>query len=404
MKLRRPSLALVLGLLCPVLLVAGIYLGGHPDLLPGAARDTLVSDSDARIYDEAIDQIVGDYYRPIDRRTLLNRSLAGAVESLDDRFSNYFDPRDYASFQQQTSGAFVGVGVSVRDEKKLPRGLQVTEVYDGSPAKRAGIRPADLITEVDGRPLKGLSTEEATARIKGRAGTSVRLTFGRGDAFRTARLERDRVALPNVSSEIRRDPALGGEAVHATLESFTSGAHGELGQEIRTGLKKGAKGVVLDLRNNGGGLLNEAVLVSSIFLREGTVVSTKGRSKPRRVYTATGGAIPEDVPVVVLVNENSASASEIVTGALQDRKRAAVVGTRTFGKGVFQEVKQLSNGGALDITVGEYFLPSGRNLGGGGVKKGAGIKPDVRAEDDPDTARDEALDRALEVLATRRAR
>jgi carboxyl-terminal processing protease len=110
------------------------------------------------------------------------------------------------------------------------------------------------------------------------------------------------------------------------------------------------------------------------------------------------------VPVVVLVNENSASASEIVTGALQDRKRAAVVGTRTFGKGVFQEVKQLSNGGALDITVGEYFLPSGRNLGGGGVKKGAGIRPDVQAEDDPDTARDEALDRALDVLATRRAR
>ena len=118
------------------------------------------------------------------------------------------------------------------------------------------------------------------------------------------------------------------------------------------------------------------------------------------MYDATGGAIDTDIPVVVLVNENSASASEIVTGALQDRDRATVVGTRTFGKGVFQEIEPLSNGGALDITVGEYFLPSGRNLGGGGVERGAGVKPDVRAEDDPDTPkRDEALRAALRVVA-----
>ena len=404
MKRRRPSLVPVLALLCPLLLVAGIYLGGHPDLLPDAARDTLLSDSEARVYDEAMDQIAEDYYRPIDRRRLLDRSLAGAVDSLDDRFSNYFDPQDYASFRQQTSGEFVGVGVSVRDEKKLPRGLEVTEVYDGAPAKRAGILQGDLITEVDGRPIRGLSTEEATAKIKGPAGTEVRLTFGRGDRFTTRTLERDRVSLPIVTSETEPSSKLGGDVVHASLASFTSGAHGELGRRIRDGLKKGAKGVVLDLRNNGGGLLNEAVLVSSIFIPEGTVVTTKGRSKPKRTYTATGGAISEDVPVVVLVNENSASASEIVTGALKDRKRATVVGTRTFGKGVFQEVKQLSNGGALDITVGEYFLPSGRNLGAGGVKKGAGIEPDVKAEDDPETRPDEALERALAVLASRPAR
>ena len=153
---------------------------------------------------------------------------------------------------------------------------------------------------------------------------------------------------------------------------------------------------MLDLRDNGGGLLNEAVMVSSIFIPEGKIVSTKGRSRPERVYEATGGSIPGSVPVAVLVNRQSASASEIVTGALQDRKRATVVGTRTFGKGVFQEIEQLSNGGALDITVGEYFLPSGRNLGGGGVSRGAGVKPDVRAVDDPDTPRsDEALVAAL---------
>ena len=148
---------------------------------------------------------------------------------------------------------------------------------------------------------------------------------------------------------------------------------------------------MLDLRDNGGGLLNEAVQVSSIFIPDGRIVSTKGRARPERVYDATGGAIDTDIPVVVLVNNRSASASEIVTGALQDRKRATVVGTRTFGKGVFQEIEPLSNGGALDITVGEYFLPSGRNLGGGGVSRGSGVKPDVYAKDNPKTPKDEAL-------------
>ena len=184
------------------------------------------------------------------------------------------------------------------------------------------------------------------------------------------------------------------------LAGFTSGAHGELRRAIDDLLDKGADGVVLDLRDNGGGLLNEAVLVSSIFIGDGTIVSTDGRTRPRRVFEATGDAIDSDVPVVVLVNGESASASEIVAGALQDRGRAEVVGTRTFGKGVFQEVRELSNGGALDITVGEYFTPKGRNLGGGGVKQGAGIEPDVRARDDAATEdRDEALDVAVETVA-----
>jgi carboxyl-terminal processing protease len=141
------------------------------------------------------------------------------------------------------------------------------------------------------------------------------------------------------------------------------------------------------------------VLVSSLFLPDGEIVSTRGRNRPERTYRASGDSIPDDVDVVVLVNGHSASASEIVAGALQDRDRATLVGTRTFGKGVFQEVEPLSNGGALDITVGEYFLPSGRNLGGGGVEKGAGLEPDVRALDDPDTRPDEGLRAALREAA-----
>ena len=214
---------------------------------------------------------------------------------------------------------------------------------------------------------------------------------------REVKLKRARVDVPVVESRMARS---GDEKVaYVKLASFTSGAHGAVGKAVRGLVGKGAKSVVLDLRDNGGGLLNEAVLVSSIFIPEGKIVTTRGRSRPERVFEATGGAISTKIPVAVLVNDQSASASEIVTGALQDRDRATVVGTRTFGKGVFQEIKQLSNGGALDITVGEYFTPSGKNLGGGGPKKGAGITPDVKAEDNEKTKRDEALDVAVKTVA-----
>jgi carboxyl-terminal processing protease len=191
---------------------------------------------------------------------------------------------------------------------------------------------------------------------------------------------------------------VGGEEVgYVSLAQFTSGAHGAVGANVRELLDDGAGGIVLDLRNNGGGLLQEGVLVASIFIPEGTIVTTRGRSRSERTFTATGDAIDTDVPVAVLVNGGTASASEIVTGALMDRDRATVVGTRTFGKGVFQEIEGLENGGALDITVGEYFTPSGRNLGPRDGQRG--IEPQVRAEDDPDTPRDEALDEALDVVA-----
>ena len=157
-------------------------------------------------------------------------------------------------------------------------------------------------------------------------------------------------------------------------------------------ISRGAQGIVLDLRGNGGGLLREAVLVSSIFVEDGLITYTKGRTKPKREFKAEGDAISKDIPIVVLVDRGSASASEIVTGALRDTKRATVVGTRTFGKGVFQEVLPLTNGGLLDITVGEYFLPGGENIG----KRG--VRPTVRAVDDPETDRDEALPTALKTL------
>ena len=393
MRRRRSRLVPFLVLLLPVLLVAGIWLGGHPSTLPGFARDALVGDEDAQVYEEALDLIERDYYRGVDRDALLDESLGAAVGSLDDQFSSYFSPKDYRSFQEATQGRFEGVGMTVEE---APRGLKVLTVYDGSPADRGGLRPGDLITAVNGRSIAGDSSEASTAKIKGPAGTRVTLTVATGKRERDVRLERAQVDIPVVEASMERMGAR--RIAHVRLAGFTSGAHGELGRAVRRLLRDGADGVVLDLRDNGGGLLQEAVLVSSLFLPEGKIVSTKGRSRPERVYSAMGGAIAGDVPVVVLVNRQSASASEIVTGALQDRDRATVVGTRTFGKGVFQEIEPLTNGGALDITVGEYFLPSGRNIGSG-VEKGSGIAPDVKAQDDPETKPDEALRAALRAVA-----
>jgi carboxyl-terminal processing protease len=397
MRRNRRSLVPVLLVLLPVMLVAGIWLGGHPSSLPEPVQDAFVSDSDGRLYDEAVDLLERDYYRKVDRDALLDKSLESAVDSLDDQFSAYFSPKDYAEFEVATSGEFEGVGMSVEEVKE---GLRVIAVYKGSPAARGGLKPGDLITEVNGQSIAGQSSEESTTRIKGEAGTPVKLTVLSGKKERQLELERARVDIPVVESRMERRGKQ--KIAYAKLAGFTSGAHGELSEAVRGLLRKGADGVVLDLRDNGGGLLNEAVLVSSLFVPDGKIVSTKGRSRPERVYNATGGAISGKVPVVVLVNKQSASASEIVAGALQDRDRATVVGTGTFGKGVFQEVERLSNGGALDITVGEYFLPSGRNIGGGGVKKGDGIKPDVEAQDDPETTRrDEALQAALRTVAAK---
>jgi len=387
----RRSLLVVL---VPVALIVGIYWGGHPDHLPGFARNTLVADTQGRLYQEAVDEIHRDYYKPVDRDQLLDTSIGAAVASLKDPFSHYFSPRNYDDFEADTEGRFQGVGMTVSQVKQ---GLRIEQVYDHSPAARGGLRAGDLIVSVNGTPLAGKSSDQSTNLIKGPAGTSVRLGVKSEGRLRQLTLKRQEVNIPVVESKLKRYH--GAKIAWVHLAGFTAGAHGEVDTAVRDLLRKGAKGVVFDLRQNGGGLLDEAVQVASIFVPDGRIVSTRGRSRPEHVYNATGRSISTKVPVAVLVDGHTASASEIVTGALQDHKRAVVVGTHTYGKGVFQEIERLSNGGALDITVGEYFTPNGRNLGGGGVRKGAGITPDIKASDNPKTKPDEALQAALKAVA-----
>jgi carboxyl-terminal processing protease len=374
---RRHPTSILLAIMLPILLVVGLWLGGHPEDLPGFVRNAFVADQQTRVVDEALQRIASDYYRPIPKRDLSNASIAGAVASLHDRFSHYLTPSEFREFDAPPH--FTGIGVSVGSEH---RGLLIARVFNSSPAAGAGLKPGDLIVAVGGRKLEGLSSDAATGLIKGLPGTDVQLEIehprnghlGHG-ATNTVKITRAVVSEPVVESATKT--VHGVKIGIVALATFSPGAHAEVREAVEQQLHKGAQGIVLDLRGNGGGLVEEAQLISSIFIPKGTIVTTRGRTQPTQVITATGGAIPTSVPVVVLVDQNTASAAEIVTAALQDHKRATVVGTHTFGKGVFQEEQSLSNGGALDITVGEYFTPNGRNLGGGGVKEGAGIQPEV---------------------------
>jgi carboxyl-terminal processing protease len=310
------------------------------------------------------------------------------VRALHDRFSHYFTPKESRLFEDSLQGQFSGVGMTVREHK---RGLLVVGVFKDSPARRAGIRPGDVITAVNGDSIAGEPTDLATAKIKGKPGTFVNLTIqSPKKKRRTLRVARARIEVPISAGRIftRAGQKLG----VVRLATFSAGAHGEVRKELDRLLKKGARGIVLDLRGNGGGLLEEAVLVSSLFIENGPIVSTKGRVRPTRRFDAEGKAIPAGIPVVVLVDRGSASASEIVTGALRARRRATIVGERTLGKGVFQEVRPLSNGGVLDLVVGRYYLP------GGGIVSKKGIAPQIRARDLPRTPRDEALPVALNTL------
>jgi carboxyl-terminal processing protease len=369
---RRPSLAvrIAIGL---IVLFIGIWLGGHPSWLPSPVRNAFVDRNDDPLVNQVLSLLQRDYYRPLDRSQLVNKGLAGMVASLDDPYSHYYDPSDYQGFLNQSNPHLSGIGVDVLPEQ---RGLRVEDVFPGSPAAKAGIARGDLIVAVGSTSLASRAKLGPTL-IKGKAGTRVTLTVLTGTHRHVVTLERQDLVVPVATGTIVNYH--GTKIGSLSLAQFTQGSGAELKEQVQKVLNQGARALILDLRDNPGGLLNEAVNVASIFIPDGTIVSTDGRAQPRQVYVAKGGAIATSIPMVVLVNRGTASAAEIVTGALHDRGRAKVIGTHTYGKGVFQEIEPLPNGGALDFTVGEYFTPSGRNLGGGGVKEGAGIPPDINA-------------------------
>jgi carboxyl-terminal processing protease len=379
-----------------VLLLVGLWLGGHPSWLPTPIRRVFVAQTgNERRVQTVLDLIAQDYYRRVNTGTLLDTGLESAVASLNDPYSHYFPPALYRSFQQETNPQVVGIGVSVA-AVPVHGGIEIVEVFHGSPAARAGLQHGDIITAVGSRSLTGRSVAQGSEWIRGAAGTTVRLTIRRGGQSHQVTLTRADVTVPVAASRLIH---YGGKPIgYLEFTQFTQGSAEELRYQVQRMLRAGAKGLILDLRDNPGGLLNEAVGVASLFIRSGTIVTTRGRNQPTTVYTALGDAIAPTIPLAVLVDRGTASSAEIVTGALKDRHRATVVGTRTYGKGVFQQLFPLAGGAALDITVGEYFTPDGQNLGGGGVKEGSGIKPNVYVYDNPNAPSAHALKVAEQTL------
>ncbi|MEA2448155.1 MAG: carboxyl-terminal processing protease [Thermoleophilaceae bacterium] len=388
----RSRTALVAAASALVALVFGIWWGGHPQSLPAFLRDSLVTD-DVATRAKLIEDVQANFYKPVSKAQLEEASFKGIVSSLHDQFSSYYTPKEATQLTQSLSGKFDGVGMSVnRGDTK--QGLRVARVFPGSPARAAGIRAGDLITGVNGRSIVGETPDVTTAKIRGPAGTKVKLTFRSGgkQAPKTVEVERKKLDVPLVDARIIKRG--GHKLAYDRLAEFDAGARDQLRTALEKQLKSGAQGILLDLRGNPGGQLDEGIFVSSLFLANGTpVVSTKGRSQPERKFDASGDPIAAKQPMIVLVDSNSASAAEIVTGALRDNKRATVVGAKTYGKGVFQTLENLPNQGLLKLTVGSYYLPHGENLAGNG------IDPTVQAKDDPKTVRrDEALPIATRTL------
>jgi carboxyl-terminal processing protease len=377
------------------LFAAGLWLGGHPRNLPEPLRDVFVAEPSGLVA-EAAEAIEGNYYRSVGEQELGNSSLQGMVRQLrkgneEDRYSEYFSQEKLESFNQEIEGRFSGIGLSVIGVKQ---GLRVAQVFKRSPADAAGIKPGDTIVSVEGESIAGQSSDEATKMIKGPEGSEVTIGVrdGKDGRVRKLTIVRAEVSLPNVSSSLKT--ARGQKLGYVRLLSFSEGAHALLANAVKKVSKEGAEGIVLDLRHNPGGLLDEAVLCASLFLPEDeTVVITKSRTQGEGVHKTSDGRVT-NLPVVVLIDGGSASAAEILAAALADDAGATTVGTRSYGKGLFQEEQTLANGGALKLSVGAFFTPKGVNLA-----TSHGIHPDVKVKDDLATPADEAEQRALGVLA-----
>jgi carboxyl-terminal processing protease len=376
-----------------LLLVAAFLLGLLSTRLsdePSSARigDRLRDrDRPAVAINEVRRELASAYYRPVPEQVLYEPTISGILRELGDPYTDYLTPVEYAALRNRTARSYTGVGLSVAPSKS---GLLVTSTY-GGPARQAGIRRGDLIVRIQGRPAGGLSFEQSLSLITGEKGTLVRLTVKRPrQGTIHFALVRQEIDVPSVDSRVVE--VRGAKVGYVRLLSFPAGSAGRLERATRRLVRQGAKGLIVDLRDNPGGLISQAIETVSLFVEKGVVCTTAGLHQDRRVFQASGDVKFLSLPVVVLVNPSSASAAEIVAAALQEHDRAVVVGRRTFGKASVQSVRPLSNGGALKLTTATYLTPRGVDLAE------AGVRPDVRAFDDLRTRTDEALTRARRAL------
>lgn len=322
------------------------------------------------LFVDAVEQVEANYVNPVDRKQLLQNALQGMLEELDPH-SSYFSETQWNQFRKQIEGSFTGIGVSVEMDSKSSR-LKVLAPLPGAPAYRAGILAGDLILAVDGESTDGMSRDKVIEALQGRPGTEVQLEVQHigQDESETITVTRSIIELPSVMGDARKaddswdfmidkDRKIG----YVRVTNFIENTAAELRAALDELVDSGMRALVIDLRDNPGGLLSAGVEISDMFLDEGTIVTTKGRNTRDKAYAAAGPGTYGDFPLVVLVNQHSASASEIVAAALQDHGRAIIVGQRTYGKGSVQNILPLDNGSSiLKLTVATYWRPSEKNI------------------------------------------
>ncbi len=306
--------------------------------------------------------------------------VRGMLESLEDSYAVYFDKEHYAYFNEQTSGEFYGIGITISDEAGKPT---VVNVLKGTPAERAKLKAEDVIVSIDGVTHDKWDLDEVVKRVRGPEGTKVKLQISRDDSEKLLdfTITRAKIDVPNVEQEM-----VGKDVGYIRLYTFNQRSGDDLRAALKDLKKQGAKGFVLDLRDNPGGLLGASVDVVSLFVKDGVVVTVDARVPEMDETYRASGDLETKAPLVLLVNENSASASEIVAGALQDYDRATIVGVTSFGKGSVQQIEELSFGGAMKLTIAHYLTPKGRVID----KKG--VVPEVIVKMDPEKQADKKTD------------
>lgn len=319
------------------------------------------------IFGEVMERTKTSYVEEISDKQLVEAAINGMLTSLDPH-SSYLNAEDFKYMNEQTQGKFGGLGIEITQENGV---VKVISPIDDTPAAKAGIKAGDYITDIDDKSVIGLTLNEVVSKLRGKVGTKVKVTIRRVNAKPfTVTLTRDEIKIQSVKSELKNEDIL-----YIRISGFNEDIDEDIRKAVTDAqkkLKNKLAGLVIDVRNNPGGLLDQAVKVSDLFLEQGEIVSTRSRNEEDTIkYSATRGDIAKDLPIVVMINEGSASAAEILSGALQDHHRAVILGEKSFGKGSVQTVIPLRNKGAMRITTARYYTPSGRSI------QAKGIEPDV---------------------------
>ncbi len=354
---------------------------------------------DYSVLKEIEDILHQDFVNPdaVNSQTLLNGAIDGEIKALGDAHTVYISPEDFASGVDIISGTFQGIGAQVDQDPTTGEIVIVTPFRD-SPAEKAGVKAGDVILAVDGQSTKGWSVAEAVKKIRGEQGTPVTISLRSSDgATKDVTIQRDTIVIPTVFTRQVQD-ANGNvvpDVAYIELQQFTEQTVADLSKELKTVVDDGYKGLILDLRRNPGGALDATVSVADMFLDGGTVLTQVDRDGKRTEYDAKSGGEAVNLPVAILVSKGSASGSEVLSGALRDHGRAKLIGEQTFGKGSVNHIRELSNGGALYVTIARWITPNGEQI------EGVGLTPDIPitpSDDDIANNRDTQLFAAIDYL------